>query len=45
MYLKENNLGSSPEATLLAIGGRYDQLMEQMWGHDSVSRIPRPSLK
>ncbi|KAF3337885.1 putative serine/threonine-protein kinase GCN2 isoform X2 [Carex littledalei] len=40
MYLKESNPGSSPEATLLAIGGRYDQMMEQMWGHDSKSNPP-----
>ncbi|KAJ4756462.1 protein kinase family protein [Rhynchospora pubera] len=40
MYLKESNPGSSPEATLLAIGGRYDQLMGQMWGHDSKSNPP-----
>lgn len=45
MYLKESNPGSSPEATLLAIGGRYDQMMEQMWDHDSVSCISRPLLQ
>nr|CAD1836991.1 unnamed protein product [Ananas comosus var. bracteatus] len=31
VYLKESLPGSSTEATLLAVGGRYDHLMQQYW--------------
>lgn len=32
VYLtKENHPGSHPEGTLVAIGGRYDYLLQQMW--------------
>lgn len=37
VYLtKENNPGSLPEGALLAIGGRYDYLLHQMWSRDYV---------
>lgn len=31
IYLKGNSLGSVSEGTLLAVGGRYDYLLHQMW--------------
>lgn len=35
--LKENHTGSLIEGTLLAIGGRYDYMLHQMWEHEYVS--------
>lgn len=38
VYLtKENNPGSHPEGALLAIGGRYDYLLQHMWSRTYVS--------
>lgn len=40
VYLtKENNPGSHPEGALLAIGGRYDYLLQQMWSRSYVSYL------
>lgn len=35
--MKENNSGTLTDGTLLAIGGRYDYLLHQMWGQEHVS--------
>ena len=44
VYLtKENHPGSHPEGTLVAIGGRYDYLLQQMWSRAYVSH-PHLSL-
>ncbi|XP_073003452.1 eIF-2-alpha kinase GCN2 isoform X1 [Typha latifolia] len=40
IYLKETIPGPSSEATLLAIGGRYDYLMQQMWDQQSKTNPP-----
>ncbi|XP_008445738.2 eIF-2-alpha kinase GCN2 isoform X1 [Cucumis melo] len=41
VYLtKENNPGSHPEGALLAIGGRYDYLLQQMWSRSYKSSPP-----
>ncbi|XP_038885258.1 eIF-2-alpha kinase GCN2 isoform X2 [Benincasa hispida] len=41
VYLtKENNPGSHPEGALLAIGGRYDYLLQKMWSRSSKSTPP-----
>lgn len=41
VYLtKENNPGSHPEGALLAIGGRYDYLLQQMWSRSYKSTPP-----
>lgn len=34
--MKDNNPGSLSEGTLLAVGGRYDYLLRQMWDHKYV---------
>lgn len=34
--MKDNNPGSLTEGTLLAVGGRYDYLLRQMWGLEHV---------
>lgn len=37
VYLrKENNPGSLSEGVLLAVGGRYDYLLNQLWSRDHV---------
>lgn len=37
VYLrKENNPGSLTEGVLLAVGGRYDYLLHQLWNNDYV---------
>lgn len=37
VYLrKENSPGSLSEGALLAVGGRYDYLLQQLWRSDSV---------
>ena len=37
VYLrKENSPGSLSEGVLLAVGGRYDYLLHQLWRSDSV---------
>lgn len=38
--LKENHTGSLIEGTLLAIGGRYDYMLHQMWEHEYKSNPP-----
>ncbi|XP_038986780.1 eIF-2-alpha kinase GCN2 isoform X4 [Phoenix dactylifera] len=40
MYLKESNPGSVSERILLAVGGRYDHLINQMWDHEYKSTPP-----
>ncbi|XP_073116363.1 eIF-2-alpha kinase GCN2 isoform X3 [Elaeis guineensis] len=40
MYLKESNPGSVAETILLAVGGRYDHLINQMWDHEYKSSPP-----
>ncbi|VVA38780.1 PREDICTED: eIF-2-alpha kinase GCN2 [Prunus dulcis] len=41
VYLvKDNNPGSLTEGTLLAVGGRYDYLLRQMWGLEHKSSPP-----
>ncbi|CAL8993989.1 unnamed protein product [Prunus brigantina] len=41
VYLvKANNPGSLTEGTLLAVGGRYDYLLRQMWGLEHKSSPP-----
>lgn len=35
--MKDNNPGSLAEGALLAVGGRYDYLLRQMWGLEHVS--------
>ena len=37
--MKENNSGTLIEGTLLAIGGRYDYLLHQIWDQESVSFV------
>ncbi|KAH7572811.1 hypothetical protein JRO89_XS03G0018000 [Xanthoceras sorbifolium] len=39
--MKENNPGSLIEGALLAIGGRYDYLLHQMWDREYVGYAPR----
>ncbi|XP_057957013.1 eIF-2-alpha kinase GCN2 [Malania oleifera] len=38
--MKENSPGSVIEGRLLAVGGRYDYLLHQMWDHESKSTPP-----
>ncbi|KAK4566733.1 hypothetical protein RGQ29_002837 [Quercus rubra] len=38
--IKENNPGSLIEGALLAVGGRYDYLLHQMWGHEYKTSPP-----
>ncbi|KAL5537327.1 hypothetical protein UlMin_046354, partial [Ulmus minor] len=38
--MKENNSGSLIEGVLLAVGGRYDYLLHQMWGQEYKSNAP-----
>ncbi|CAK7322614.1 unnamed protein product [Dovyalis caffra] len=38
--MKENNPGSLNEGALLAIGGRYDYLLHQMWDHEYRASPP-----
>lgn len=38
--MKENNSGTLTDGTLLAIGGRYDYLLHQMWGQEHKSNAP-----
>ncbi|KAM6545969.1 hypothetical protein CsatB_026705 [Cannabis sativa] len=38
--MKENNSGSLIDGVLLAIGGRYDYLMHQMWNQEYKSNAP-----
>lgn len=40
MYLKEGNPGSVSETILLAVGGRYDHLINQMWDREYKSNPP-----
>jgi hypothetical protein len=41
IYLtKENNPGSVNEGALLAVGGRYDYLLHQMWDNEYVCHSP-----
>ncbi|TQE11671.1 hypothetical protein C1H46_002707 [Malus baccata] len=41
VYLvKDNNPGSLAEGALLAVGGRYDYLLRQMWGLEHKSNPP-----
>ncbi|KAL4567577.1 hypothetical protein LXL04_023165 [Taraxacum kok-saghyz] len=41
IYLrKDNNVGSLTEGTLLAVGGRYDSLLHQMWQSEYKSNPP-----
>ncbi|KAF2322118.1 hypothetical protein GH714_006971 [Hevea brasiliensis] len=40
IYLMENNPGSLSEGTLLAVGGRYDYLLHQMWDHEYRTNPP-----
>ncbi|TXG72830.1 hypothetical protein EZV62_001409 [Acer yangbiense] len=39
--MKENNIGSLIEGALLAVGGRYDYLLHQMWDREYVGYAPR----
>ncbi|OAY65734.1 putative serine/threonine-protein kinase GCN2 [Ananas comosus] len=43
VYLKESLPGSSTEATLLAVGGRYDHLMQQYWDQHISGQKTNPS--
>ncbi|CAN0858035.1 eIF-2-alpha kinase GCN2 [Linum grandiflorum] len=38
--MKDNNPSSLGEGILLAVGGRYDYLLRQMWSHGSTSNPP-----
>ncbi|WCJ41344.1 protein kinase family protein [Euphorbia peplus] len=38
--MKDNNPGSISEGTLLALGGRYDYLLHQMWDHECKTHPP-----
>lgn len=38
--MKENSPGSLIEGALLAVGGRYDYLLHQMWDHEYKSNPP-----
>ncbi|KAK3204428.1 hypothetical protein Dsin_018474 [Dipteronia sinensis] len=39
--MKENNTGSLIDGALLAVGGRYDYLLHQMWDREYVGYAPR----
>lgn len=34
--MRESTGGPLPEAALLAVGGRYDYLIHQLWEHENV---------
>ncbi|XP_022761656.1 eIF-2-alpha kinase GCN2 isoform X2 [Durio zibethinus] len=40
IYLKENHPGSPTEGALLAVGGRYDYLLHQMWDNEYKTNPP-----
>ncbi|XP_006852117.2 eIF-2-alpha kinase GCN2 isoform X1 [Amborella trichopoda] len=39
-WCKENTHGSTSKEILFAVGGRYDQLIHRMWGHEYKSSPP-----
>lgn len=42
--MKDNNHRSLVEGTLLAVGGRYDYLLHQMWDREYIGYAPVSSF-